>query len=638
MRSVIENAICFSLLLFLFLISRTHFYFVSLFLVCCAWYMRVRNHSWIILLIVCLVSSVNIYNKEYPSVSEGKAVKVNGSYSILQEGNTRVIVYTDEILSLDAEYTFSPEFMKVESSKSFYSFDYGAWANGQGVYYAISDNSTVTCIQSGHSIRSLIQRRIENIADTEERQILYRTLLNIKDTDTEESDWIYQNGFSFAGILSIINISLKYFLDKKKRNILMCIIAFLLALIYRFPLLITQSFLFRLFSFTKLSYKQRCGVVMSIIMILYPSQLTSASFLIPAVYRYAFLFENDASSVAFYLVLIIQNLLFHCINPVKSFCYRFMQKVYGFLWMCSIIRLFCPLIDVSVFSHLMNLFNAFLTHFDLQGSMLGAGCIFYILLCLSLIRKRSFLKYAIVYLFVFQICGLFHPFAEISVINVGQGDSILLRGPFFSSNILIDTGKPSAWNALETFLDAKGIDHLDGLIITHADDDHSGNKEKVIEKYHPEVVKEEHEDSYQLGILQLYDINTIDNEDENQSAIVNVFQMNGMQVCLMADADEESEEKILDTYGEMHCDVLKLGHHGSKTSSSDDFLDIVKPDLALISSGAYSIYHHPSPETIQKLLKRHIPYFDTKTSGDITILCLPFFNIFITSSFEIGLL
>ena len=83
---------------------------------------------------------------------------------------------------------------------------------------------------------------------------------------------------------------------------------------------------------------------------------------------------------------------------------------------------------------------------------------------------------------------------------------------------------------------------------------------------------------------------------------------------------------------------MKLGHHGSKTSTSDKFLNQVQPRVALISAGSYSIYHHPSEETIQKLLKRHISYFNTKEEGDITILCFSHFNLFITSSFQIGLL
>ena len=96
---------------------------------------------------------------------------------------------------------------------------------------------------------------------------------------------------------------------------------------------------------------------------------------------------------------------------------------------------------------------------------------------------------------------------------------------------------------------------------------------------------------------------------------------------------------MIRNYTNLHCDVLKLSHHGSDTGSCDDFLDQVQPRLGIISSGPYSIYHHPSPDTIQRLLKRHIPYLDTKVEGDITILCLPFhLNLLITSRGTISFL
>ena len=169
-----------------------------------------------------------------------------------------------------------------------------------------------------------------------------------------------------------------------------------------------------------------------------------------------------------------------------------------------------------------------------------------------------------------------------------------------SDNILIDTGKPSAYNALKTYLDAKSIYVINTLIITHNDNDHSGNKTNIQKDFAVKQCIETHQTTIQSSIFTLLDINEIQSEDENDSSIVNVVNFNGKQVCLMG--------------------------------------DVVRPETALISLGAYHIYHHPSEETIQKLLKRHIPYFDTKTSGDITILCFGKIRVFITSRFEIGLI
>ncbi|NCB34332.1 MAG: MBL fold metallo-hydrolase [Erysipelotrichia bacterium] len=233
---------------------------------------------------------------------------------------------------------------------------------------------------------------------------------------------------------------------------------------------------------------------------------------------------------------------------------------------------------------------------------------------------------------------MFHPFAEVTIINVQQGDSILIRLPLNRENYLIDTGKPSQWNSVQTLLDAKGIKHLNALFITHSDNDHSGNMQNVINYYHPEYTITRHRDSFQNGKISFLDLNSIEDEDENRSSLVTYFSLNGLKFLCMGDSDSFSEKKITEKYGNLECDILKLSHHGSKTGSSEEFLDIVRPKIGLISSGPFNIYRHPSPEVIQRLLKRHIPFLDTKDDGDISIFCFFRWNLMITSTGKISLL
>ena len=107
---------------------------------------------------------------------------------------------------------------------------------------------------------------------------------------------------------------------------------------------------------------------------------------------------------------------------------------------------------------------------------------------------------------------------------------------------------------------------------------------------------------------------------------------------MMGDADQKAEEDIIFNNNSLHCDILKLSHHGSDTGSCDLFLDTVRPSLAIVSSGAYSIYRHPSVNTVQRLLKRHIPYLDTKDHGDISVLCIGPLNLLICSDGTVDLL
>ncbi len=633
MRSVKENVVLFSILVFLFLVFREYLWIQSLISVLVLWYFRTRDHSFIYLLLVCMISCIPFYSSAIPTITTGYARKVNTNYSILENGNQKVIVYTESPLEYDGEYLMIGTPQEIEPTYHFFGFNYSKWLSNQDVYYSLQEDD-ISFVQNHFSIRHWIQNKISNIDDPEIQTILYKSLLNIK--VDEEKDWMNENGFSYSGMLLMIDWILKYFIDKKKRNHINIVLSILLMIIYRCPLLVVENLLFRILK-NHFSYQKCTGIVMTLIMILYPKQIMSASFLIPAVYRYSFLFQENKKSGIYFCIFILQSLLFQSINIVRTFLYPIIQRLNGLLFMTSLIYLLCSVSLFEPITIVINCLNQISDRFVLNGSILGIGTIGYIL-CLRMIKKKHFYRNAILLLFFFQLTGLFHPCMELSVINVGQGDSILIRAPMNSDNILIDTGKPSAYRSLSTFLDAKGINTLNTLIITHSDDDHSGNQTNIMNDYLVDQLILTHQNKIRSNIYELLDINSLDTDDENDSSIVNVLNLNDLNVCLMADASEESEKEILKNHPKLSCDVIKLGHHGSKTSSSDKFLDQVQPKIALISSGAYSIYHHPSIETIQKLLKRHIPYFDTKESGDITILCFYHFNLFITSRFEIGLL
>ncbi len=632
MKDIKENIVLFSLLLYLFLVCKTYLLYVSLCAVCCLWYFRVPGHSFVILLITCLLTCIPFYSKQEPLMEYAYAIKVNQKYAILQNKNEKIIVYTEEPLLIDAKYHIEGELQEVTSSLHFYGFNYDNWLKNQGIYYSLQYED-IQLIKEYPSIRHWIQKRIQKIEDKMTKEILYKSLLNIKTDD----DWMQENGFSYSGMILIVNWLLKYFLNPKKRKRILIFLDIILNIIYRFPLLLVENLLFLLLS-SKYSSKKCTGIVMTMIMLFYPSQLLSASFLIPAIYRYSFLFSDQRKAGSCFFVLLIQSYLFQSINILKTFLYPILQRLNGLLFLSALLYLFCSISFyqpiVSCLSCIQNLFS----YFDWNGSIFGIGISLF-LICLMIIKRNNyyFVKASIV-LCVFQITGLFHPCMEMTVINVSQGDAILIRAPFNQDNILIDTGKPSAYSSLTNLLDAKGIHTIHTLIISHSDDDHSGNQDAILEDYDVKQCITSHQSLIQSNVFQLYDLNTIDNDNENESSIVNLINLNGMQVCLMADATTDSEKAIMNQYPSLTCNLLKLGHHGSKTSSSDKFLDQVQPNIGLISSGSYSIYHHPSEETIQKLLKRHIPYFDTKEVGDITILCFYHFNLFITSSFQIGLL
>ena len=120
------------------------------------------------------------------------------------------------------------------------------------------------------------------------------------------------------------------------------------------------------------------------------------------------------------------------------------------------------------------------------------------------------------------------------------------------------------------------------------------------------------------GSLDLKFLNDLDWGNENSNSIVTSLKIYDTQFLFMGDADKKVEKYILERENKQEVDVLKLGHHGSKTSSDEKFLKSLKVKMGIISAGRENRYNHPSPETLDTLGKLHIPYMSTQYDGTIS--------------------
>lgn len=230
-------------------------------------------------------------------------------------------------------------------------------------------------------------------------------------------------------------------------------------------------------------------------------------------------------------------------------------------------------------------------------------------------------------------------------IDVGQGDAILVTSK--DGNMLIDTSISGARDELTAYLASANVTVLDYLVLTHPDADHIGNADYVIDNYdvkniiltdHASTSKTyermldaierssanviEAEAGYQFSIGAL--TNTIiapndDYDDPNEMSVVIKATYGTTSVMLTGDAEVESEEDTVKKWdaSSLESDILKVGHHGSKTSTTDEFLDAVDPDIAVISCGLDNKYGHPHDETIQKLEEKGIEIYRTDLHGSI---------------------
>lgn len=237
----------------------------------------------------------------------------------------------------------------------------------------------------------------------------------------------------------------------------------------------------------------------------------------------------------------------------------------------------------------------------------------------------------------------------IHFVDVGQGDCAIVQSP--SGNILIDAGPYSSAEKLVEYIDDMGIDSFKYAIFTHPHSDHIGGAATVLSKYDVENVimptASSTSTSFEkmLDVIESKDIHIIagregkkfevpnafvielvapqkqnwtDENELNNASIVAKITIGDVSVLFTGDAERDSENQILNNYKNLiDVDILKVGHHGSSTSSSKSFIEAVSPQVAVISAAKDNEYGHPHKETMSTLNKEDVDIYITYEYGSI---------------------
>lgn len=245
---------------------------------------------------------------------------------------------------------------------------------------------------------------------------------------------------------------------------------------------------------------------------------------------------------------------------------------------------------------------------------------------------------------------------EVTMLDVGQGDGIYMRGPsgmhYFVDGGSSDVKKVGKYR-IESFLKSRGVGTLDYVFLSHGDGDHIGGIRELLERqdvgirirtlvlpvenvwddalkeigeialfYGTQVVvmeagEELSEGEFRIRCLQPG--NEFTEESGNGASMVLQVEYKDFDMLLTGDVEGKGEELLVFGGALESVDVLKVAHHGSKNSTKDDFLDLVRPKIALISAGRENSYGHPHMETIKRLKKAGIIIYNTQESGAVTI-------------------
>lgn len=276
--------------------------------------------------------------------------------------------------------------------------------------------------------------------------------------------------------------------------------------------------------------------------------------------------------------------------------------------------------------------------------------IYYILLIVSIKKSKKAIFILFIFILILYIKPSFDKDTYVYFIDVSQGDSALIVTKN-NKSILVDTGgklnyKNDNWkqknkefnlmaSSIIPFFKSIGLKKIDYLLITHGDADHAGysiellNNYKVMNKYTNKGRKNSLEKKININSLEskylkiddieIYSLNDSIYNNENKDSLVLLFKIYNYKFLFMADADKEVEKNIIEKYNLKNIDALKVGHHGSKTSTDESFINEITPKYSIISVGKNNKFGHPNIETLNTLKKSKILRTDELGTIKITL-------------------
>ena len=567
-----------------------------------------------------------------------------------------VTYYTD--LQLDYELgdqiKISGQLSKPSNNTVFNLFNYRLYLLSNKIYFNLKADKIEKITDNDnffYKIKNNVYRRIDQLKSG--NYIKAFILGDKQDLDDNMQNIYRENGITHLLAISGMHVTLLasillFFLKRFKYSHL---IISLFLVFYAFLTNFTPSVLRAVFLFILNKYnKKKTIVLIACVMLLYnPYYIYNVGFLFSFVISFYLIYFGKLSNRFknyFIKLLVTSTICFIASIPImiNNFYYInltsplinviFVPFVTFIIFPLCLLVLIIPCFDnLLLFClHIMEQLSLFFNHFNVDIIMSKINVfffLFYYLLITIIFLKPKYFYILVVVVLVHTNIRLFNKNICLTMIDVGQGDSVLLE--IKDKSILIDTGGSYfsnysiAKNKLVPYFKSLGIKKLDYLILTHGDYDHMGEAISLINSFKVDkvifnngeyndleldlikVLEEKNIDYYQnieeLNIAnnKLYFLNNklYDNENDNSNVVYTV--LNNIKLLLMGDAGIEVEDNILNKYNLNDIDILKVGHHGSKTSSSEQFINSINPKYSMISVGKNNRYGHPNKEVLYNL-------------------------------------
>ena len=588
--------------------------------------------------------------------------------------------YFEDNLKLGDLISVAGELEEPERNRVFNGFDYKKYLYNKHIFYLMNANNISIMEKNSELLfyfKNLVMDRINSISKS--KGYIMTFILGDKSfIDNEVKESYQDNGISHLFAVSGMHISLfagimLFFLKRVSYNNyfnygMVCLFLLFYLFLAGFPAsLLRASVMFILFSINKV-FNLKISNLNILFMVIITILFIDPFYLFDIGFQFSYLISGTLIMMRWKIGVIKSKLKRSFYVSVVCFLVSFPICIYNFYgtnFMSVLFNLFyIPFVSIIVFPlslitfvfpfldsvlyysiFVMERISLFISSINFGYIIFpkvnfGVYFIYYIVIFLSF-WKIEFVLLFLVMLLIHKGYIYFDSNLYVYYLDVGQGDSALIRLPNNSGNIVIDTGgkisyemekwreKRSKYSIVKSstipFLKSFGIKKLDYFILSHGDYDHMGEAINLVENFKVEKVifncglyndlenelievldkkkikyysciKELNIDNNKFHFLQTKEY---DNENENSNVIYT--ELNGYKFMFMGDAGVEKEKDILEKYNVSKIDVLKIGHHGSKTSSDKNFIDEMNPKYSVISVGKNNRYGHPNKEVLNNL-------------------------------------
>lgn len=587
---------------------------------CFLLYLNERFHSKRILIVFMILSLFSIVLVK-PCKEAEKGIytisEIKQSYYVAKNQRTRVLVQSD--LDLNFKDQIQVDSLEpIHTDDNFTLFSFTKYNASKNVFYK---TKSIRILKKSTSLKSKLYAYISSQKNS---KVLLSLYYGIHEDTIDE---IYTMlGYGYISAYFIVFNLLKRKYEDKKIRISLLVLSILFGSFFVFTLSLTRFILYQISYLFFKSKSNQIGFTILCFLILYPTQVLSISFVLPILLQLVSYFCTEHKWIVQKMVLIsVLFIYFKKVDIVSFLLFNLLRKLYGCVFLLGMfipdfVTLKIPSIKI---------------HYAPQFVFIFIFIVVYIQ-CLKHFKWKYMILFLIPFLEVF--CN---PFFQVYTLNIGQGDCSVIVEPFYKSVVMIDCGQSLYRDNVERiifpFLENKNIHTIDTLILTHDDFDHSGGYDRLKEKVKIKQVIKDSKDKVNVEYPFYLLLQERISKDENDSSIISYFTYDHLNYLFMGDASKEIEKQLMDTY-DLKADVIKVGHHGSNTSSDAAFLDSLDCRIALISAGYKNKYDHPSTETLKTLDHLHIHTFCTSTNGSIAIYSLHDFAFVVTNDGLFGII